>query len=283
LLQEKQKMRSGAPSRRRNPFEVKHRKIISIQWLLLGCTGLIFLAYFAAFYAVLLGNPPEVQQEQNRAVVPEKIIQQNQVAPPAPVKEVAPTGVTIGFAVTITGCGADSITEGAAVLKHSIHLASVHGDLGGRYDYKMYAIYHPDGETCATPLKDLGYELIRRETPVAVKDIEGDFLRRNVEKNGCCGEKELVKLEAYTLVQHPVVVHLDLDVLILKPLDALFDWMLVDQEDLKAEYDTEDVPIMWPELEKPTKVNAYFTRDCKWSPPRRRWPVKKISAHPILF
>lgn len=60
------------------------------------------------------------------------------------------------------------------------------------------------------------------------------------------------------------MVHLDLDVLVLKPLDALFDWMLVDAEDLKAEYDTGDVPIMWPELEKPQKVNAYFTRDCKY-------------------
>jgi hypothetical protein len=103
--------------------------------------------------------------------------------------------ITIAFAVTVTGCGPDPITEGAAVLKHSIHLASVHGNLGGRYGYKMYAIYHPDGERCAAPLKDLGYELLKRETPVAVKDIEGAFLRSKIEKNGCCGEKELVKLE----------------------------------------------------------------------------------------
>ena len=64
--------------------------------------------------------------------------------------------------------------------------------------------------------------------------------------------------------QHPVVVHLDLDVLVLKPMDSLFDWMLVDPNDLKFKYDTSDVPIMWPELEKPEKVNAFFTRDCKY-------------------
>lgn len=87
---------------------------------------------------------------------------------------------TIGWAVTITGCGSDPITEGAAVLKHAVHLTSVHGSLGGRYDYKMYAIYHPDGEACALTLKDLGYELVKRETPVAVKDIEGKFLRENI-------------------------------------------------------------------------------------------------------
>ena len=257
-------MRPGGPSRRRNPFEVKRRPLVSLQWLLVACTGLIFLGYMTAFYAVLIENPVDNQQEQTLGAIPESGVQQDQVAPPVPIKEKTPTGVTIGFAVTVTGCGADPITEGAAVLKHSIHLASVHGDIGGRYDYKMYAIYHPDGENCTAPLKDLGYELVRRETPIAVKDIEGEFLRKNIEKNGCCGEKELVKLEAYTLVQHPIVVHLDLDVLILKPLDSLFDWMLVDQEDLKADYDTSDVPIMWPELEKPTKVNAYFTRDCKY-------------------
>lgn len=177
-------------------------------------------------------------------------------------RKIYPTGVVIGFAVTVTGCGSDPITEGAAVLKHAIHLASMHGNLGGRYDYKMYAIVHPDGETCAAPLLDLGYELVRRETPVAVKDIKGDYLRTHIEKNGCCGEKELVKLEAYTLVQHPIVVHLDLDTLILKPLDSLFDWMLLED----ADHDTEGIPIMWPEVPHPHKVNAYFTRDCMLGP-----------------
>ena len=95
--------------------------------------------------------------------------------PSSPVDE-----KTIGWAVTITGCGSDPITEGAAVLKHAIHLTSIRGNLGGRYDYKMYAFYHPDGEACALTLKDLGYELVRRETPVAVQDIEGKFLRERI-------------------------------------------------------------------------------------------------------
>ena len=168
---------------------------------------------------------------------------------------------TIGWAVTITGCGKDPITEGAAILKHAINLQSVHGKLGGRYDYKMYAIYHPDGYECASTLIDLGYTLVERQTPVAVKDIQGDFLRQNIEKNGCCGEKELVKLEAYTLIDHPIVVHLDLDVLVLKPMDALFDWMLSSNPN---SHDTSNVPIMWPELPKPSQVNAFFTRDCKY-------------------
>ncbi len=209
---------------------------------------------------IINDDPTKTKTNQHSmGAVPEHAIPENEIHRPGVT---IPAGVTIGFAVTVTGCGSDSITEGAAVLQHSIHLASVHGNLGGRYDYKMYALYHPDGERCATPLKDVGYELVRRETPVKVQDIEGEFLRESIEKNGCCGEKELVKLEAYTLVQHPIVVHLDLDVLVLKPLDALFDWMLADQKEIKIEHDTSDVPIMWPEKEKPAKVNAFFTRDC---------------------
>jgi hypothetical protein len=168
--------------------------------------------------------------------------------------------VAIGYAVTITGCGKEPITEGAAVLKHSIHLASIHGNMGGRYDYQMYAIYHPEALKCAKTLESLGYKLVERNTPVAVKDIQGDYLRSKIENNGCCGEKELVKLEAYTLTQHPAVVHLDLDTLILQPLDGLFDWMLAGD---KARSFDSGVSVQFPEDEIPEKINAFFTRDCK--------------------
>lgn len=176
--------------------------------------------------------------------------------------------VTVAFAVSVTGCGSDPLTEGAAVLKHSIHRASIHGDLGGRYNYKMYAIYHPQAKNCAKTLEALGYELLERDTFVNVKDIEGEFLRKNIEKNGCCGEKEFIKLEAYTLTQHPIVVHLDLDVLVLKPLDSLFDVMMQGEHKSEEEpLDLTQIDIMWPPSggapTPPTKVNAFFTRDCK--------------------
>lgn len=91
---------------------------------------------------------------------------------------------TVAFVVSVTGCGKDPITEGAAVLKHSIHLSSIRANNGGKYDYKMYAIVHPDGEKCAMPLTSLGYEILKRDTPVAVDDIKGDFLRTHIRDNG---------------------------------------------------------------------------------------------------
>jgi hypothetical protein len=91
--------------------------------------------------------------------------------------------VTIGYAVSVTGCGSDPITEGAAVLKHSIHLTSIRAGVG-KYDYKLYAIVHPDAMECGAPLEELGYTVLKRETPIAVKDIKGKFLRERIESNG---------------------------------------------------------------------------------------------------
>lgn len=159
---------------------------------------------------------------------------------------------TIAYAVSVTGCGPDPITEGAAVLKHSIHRASIHGH--GKYDYKLFAIYHPTAKSCAEPLQELGYNLLEREVFVKVEEIEGEFLREKIASNGCCGEKELIKLEAYTLTDYPIVVHLDLDVLVLKPLDELFDAML--EGTILAE-----ASLQWPEKETPPLINAFYTVD----------------------
>jgi hypothetical protein len=174
----------------------------------------------------------------------------------------------IGYAVTITGCSStgDPLTEGAAVLQHSIHRASVHGTLGGKYDYRLYALVHPEAAPCARPLADLGYTVLERETPVAVADIAGAFLREQIATNGCCGEKELIKLHAYTLTEHPIVVHLDLDVLVLQPLDVLLDFLLyrrrprdaAGREQERTQYQT---VFMWPDRLGPERVNALYTLD----------------------
>lgn len=180
------------------------------------------------------------------------------------------TPVTIAYAISVTGCGSDPITEGGAVLKHSIHLNSIHG--AGRYNYALFAIYHPSAVSCALPLKALGYELLEREVFVNVADIKGDFLRNKIEQNGCCGEKELIKLEAYTLTDYPIAVHLDLDVLMLKPMDVVFDAMLQDGVS-QSTFQTHSV--MWPDDPLPTSINAFFTLDYNMVGPKKQYkPVQ---------
>jgi hypothetical protein len=99
------------------------------------------------------------------------------------------------------------------VLKHSIHRAiGAMGKVSGQYDYQMYAMYHPNAAACALlPLEQLGYTMLKRETPVPVSEIQGEFRKSRIESNGCCGEKEPIKLEAYTLTDHAIPV------LVLKP------------------------------------------------------------------
>ncbi|KAL3782470.1 hypothetical protein HJC23_002221 [Cyclotella cryptica] len=182
---------------------------------------------------------------------------------------------TIGYAITVSGCPKDDgsrgdfgagITDGAAVLKHSIHMNSIrNAESGSKYDYKMYALVHPEAEHCARPtLEPLGYEVLVRNVPVRLQDIRGDYLREKVPKNGCCGEKEFVKLHAYTLVDHPAIVHLDLDTLVLKPMDNLFNVMIdgppPDGSNGGIEVAFGD-PLVSSHPGGSNEINAFFTRD----------------------
>jgi hypothetical protein len=165
-------------------------------------------------------------------------------------------------------CQSCLLCDRAAVLKHSIHRA--HASTG-RYDYAMYAIVHPTALSCTAPLSDLGFTILEREVFVDVEDIEGEFLRSKIRDNGCCGEKELIKLEAYTLTQHEVVVHLDLDVLILKSLDELFDHMLSTDATTGRVLDS----FMWPDQPVPERVDAFYTVDYNMVNPKAQYkPVQ---------
>jgi len=180
-------------------------------------------------------------------------------------------GETIGYAISLTGCGDESLTDGGAVLKHSIHLSSsANKSSKSKYGYKMYAIVHPDAVKCSTQLEQIGYEILVRDVPVPVADIQGEYLRTKVVSNGCCGEKEFIKLWAYTLTQHRAVVHLDLDTVVLQPLDDLFDAMLMETS---ASLEVRrNIPVMF-EKDMPDVVDAFFTRDYNMNQPRTKKPV----------
>jgi alpha-N-acetylglucosamine transferase len=184
---------------------------------------------------------------------------------------------TIGYAITVTGCPKNDgsrgdfgagILDGAAVLKHSIHLNSIrsndnhrHQQHTSQYDYQMYALVHPDAEQCArAQLQPLDYTILIRDVPVPLHEIRGDYLRSRVPNNGCCGDKEFVKLHAYTIMEHPVVVHLDLDTLVLKPMDHLYDAMIDGYGINNEGGNILDVAFNDP-IDTTQPINAFFTRD----------------------
>jgi hypothetical protein len=184
----------------------------------------------------------------------------------------------IAYAVSITACNnPKDLTDGAAVLKHSIHLSSIRNpNSTSKYDYRLIAFIHPNATRCESTLEKLGYEVSIRDTPVDVTQIKNnsDMIRR-VTKSGCCGEKEFLKLYSFTLFDYPVVVHLDLDTAILRPLDDLFDVMLLPANA------TKHIPAaMWtPNVTHP--VNAIFTRDYPMINPGRK--VKKVGMQGGFF
>ena len=162
--------------------------------------------------------------------------------------------ITIAYAVSVTNCPSDElykIQDGAAVLHQSIRLSS----RNSRYDYHMIAFVHPSAEECVPVLKALGYEVQIRPTPFNDTDIQNPELIRSQESS-CCGTSEYLKLYSYVLIEFPVVVHLDLDCLVLRPLDDIFDLML------DPGFNRSRIPIMYLEpTEIPERVDFVFTRD----------------------
>ncbi len=155
---------------------------------------------------------------------------------PATFLRTKPSGPLITYAVSITGCSVDAanpgngnkhdshlqgLSDGSKVLKHSIERAHKNSKFK---NVKYVAFVHESAKDtpCAAILADLGFEVQAVPTPVNVADIQMKELRETIVKNGCCGEKELIKFYSYTLDSSAVVVHLDIDVIILRPLDELF-------------------------------------------------------------
>jgi hypothetical protein len=183
---------------------------------------------------------------------------------------------TIAYAVSITACHPNELsvgfTSGAAVLKHSIHLSSIRNtNSTSQYDYRLVAFVHPTATLCVPVLEQLGYQILVRETPVNVTEIKNNTAMVNrVMKSGCCGEKEFLKLYSYTLSEYPAVVHLDLDTVILQPLDDLFDVMLLPPD---ANLATPASKLIHHAMWTPNvthAVNAFFTRDYPMVNPGRK-------------
>ena len=180
---------------------------------------------------------PTTRNMANQSVAAGHRQQQDQQEEPLP---------KIAYVVTVTSCGSNSnattttngaahafeIAEGAAVLAHSIHVQHQrqrhNSSQHDRYrDYDLVVLHPPEAQSCVSVLAELGFTTqLERPVFVQVEDIQGDFLRSTIRTSGCCGERELLKLEAYSLTHYSAVVLLDLDCLLLQPLFALFDFLL---------------------------------------------------------
>jgi len=150
----------------------------------------------------------------------------------------------VAYILSITNCQpgfAKNLYDAAAVWKHSIQLHSHPRSSKSKYEPHFYAIVPPSlqNSTCAQILTtsssssqsvpkemDLSMTLLVRDYPATPSQIrEGTFLQRKIKADGCCGHRELLKLHTYTMTEYDVAVHLDLDTLLVSPLDELLDAM----------------------------------------------------------
>jgi len=164
----------------------------------------------------------------------------------------------------------DVLLDMAAVLKHSIHLTSRQNSKS-RYDYQMYAFLHEDAKPQCQPLAPvltkLGYTVLWKPTPFSLDDISDDhaFVKTKIQNQGCCGEREFLKLYTLGLVQHKIAVHLDLDSVLFKPMDHLYDAMLhPDDNDARHQVYEDQQPQEATGENKPNlplEILSYFTRD----------------------
>ena len=117
----------------------------------------------------------------------------------------------VAFAITITKDG--NFQDGAAVLAYSIFRAFEREPV----EVSLVAFVHPNVTTSRPPLTQLGFHVIEVPVPINIPKIKYKFLREHIDKNGCCGASELIKLSSYRLLQYDKVVHLDADVEVVKP------------------------------------------------------------------
>ena len=175
--------------------------------------------------------------------------------------------VTIAYAVSFIQCGnfqsnSAGLVDASLVLRHSIHQISVRNpESGSKYDYKMYAIVHRKAEECSQALQTAGFEVLVVDPPVEKSEIRGDYLRKMIHRELCCGHDEFIKLYAYNKIPEEIFVHVDIDFAFFKPMDHIFDAMLYDKNSEKGAQarsliERERGGDPWPD-----RIDAFITRD----------------------
>jgi hypothetical protein len=203
---------------------------------------------------------------------------------------------TVAYAVSITSYKKTSthfeLIDRAAVLHQSIKHAM---QKSKRYDYHIYAFVHPEATDAKPLLERLGYKVQIRDTPFNISKVD-NFQLVDGQRIGCCGEKEYIKLYSYLLSDYPVVVHLDLDTIVLRPMDDLFDFMALTQPNATTKLTPEQVQSfaktssMWLNpnrtsdtnethayreiLDRPEQINFMYTRDYNMVDPPDKNPYQ---------
>ena len=187
--------------------------------------------------------------------------------PAIPRRDDAPPSATIAYAIPVTTCDPKDSTflDKVSVLRHSVHQNSIRTpSSASKYDYRMYAIVHKDAEKCRPTLEEAGFVVTVPTSPVDIKAMKKakNYLAEELTD---AIAKDYIQVYAYDLPTpkevsepEPIAVLLELDVILFKPLDDLFDAMLLDQKKGKAARNS--IPLERPKDKLPNQIDAFFTR-----------------------
>ena len=159
-----------------------------------------------------------------------------------------PHKTSVAYAITVTDC-TPTIFDAAAVLAKSIRTTQQH------YSYDLIAIlHHVQARDCQQGLEYLGYQVMLKDVPFRLEELKA---RNRIElgRGGCCGISEYLKLYAVSLTQYDVVLHLDVDAIVLQPLDPLIDVVL---REASSKYTLRTIPSSYS---IPDEVDFLYTRD----------------------
>eukprot|EP00904_Undaria_pinnatifida_P012645 jgi/Undpi1/8510/HiC_scaffold_25.g10977.m1 len=134
-----------------------------------------------------------------------------------------PDAPVVAYAISLTSLElpkALSVLDAAEVLMRSIRNTCAFSAYGCETVAFVLPSINEEGKRL---VEGMGWRIIVKDLPVAVEDIENKMYREHVVNSGCCGANEFIKLHAYTLTEYHRVVHLDVDTLLLHPLDRLME------------------------------------------------------------
>jgi hypothetical protein len=171
------------------------------------------------------------------------------------------------------------------VLRHSIHLTSVRGNAHSHYDYHLVAMVETKAEaSCSPVLYQSGafHTVMIKEPPIYGQEIvgeKGSLARKTLHRKGTT---EFLPLYIYEMTEYPIVVHVEWDSILTKPLDDVLDAFLYHpqsnigrtaRERIVLEQHQGRRNVVWPD-----NVQAAFTLD--WP---QVMPGRKPGVRPGLF
>lgn len=133
-----------------------------------------------------------------------------------------PAKPRVAYAITVTKDG--PFIDGALVLGYSAK--KVHDQSKGyksKYDADLVAFVTPSVKLARPILEAHGWRVLEKTLPVALDEIRNIPYMEKMKNSGCCGADEFLKLWAYTLTEYHRVVHLDMDSIIFKNMDELYE------------------------------------------------------------